>query len=71
MDSRQQPGDIFHPDFQDGKPTYFDISVVDPLQPGSINEASHSAGVAAARREGEKDGKFNESVSRAGGALSL
>ena len=23
-DSRQRPGDIFHPDFQDRKPTYFD-----------------------------------------------
>ena len=69
VDSRQRPGDIFHPDFHDGKPTYFDISVVNPLQPGSINEASRSAGVAAARREEEKDGKFNESVSRAGGAF--
>ena len=66
VDSRQRPGD---PDFQDGKPMYFDISVVNPLQPGSINEASCSASVAVVRREGEKDGKFNESVSRAEGAF--
>ena len=26
-----RPGDIFHPDFADGKPNYFDISVEPPL----------------------------------------
>ena len=31
--SAVRPGDIFHPDFSDGKPTYFDISVRNSLLP--------------------------------------
>lgn len=31
-DSQDRPGDIFHPDFMDSMPTYFDVSVCNTLQ---------------------------------------
>ena len=68
-ESHQRPGDVLHPDFKDGKPTYFDVSVVNPLQPGNINDSSHNAGAAAANREAEKDQKFFDSVAGMGGVF--
>ena len=46
-DCRECPGDIFHPDFADGHPNYFDISVCNTLQPGNLNCASVNASAAA------------------------
>ena len=40
-------GDIFHPDFADGQPTYFDISVRNSLLPQFLNRVSFAAGVAS------------------------
>ena len=56
-DSRDRPGNIFHPDFDDCRPTYFDISVRHTLQPGNLNRASTNAGAAAVAGEMEKDQK--------------
>ena len=67
--SQQRPGDVFHPTWKDGKPTYFDISVVNPLQPGSIIQSSLQAGVAAANREAVKDEKFDNLVTNLGGVF--
>ena len=66
-ESRDRPGDIFHPDFDDGHPTYFDISVRHMLQPGNLNRASTNAGAAAIAGEMEKDQKHAANVERIGG----
>ena len=46
-------GDIFHPDFKDGSPTYIDITVVNIFKPSHIKQASACAEyiVAAATEE--------------------
>ena len=67
--SQQCPGDVFHPTWKDGKPTYFDVSVVNLLQPGSIIQSSLQAGVAAANREAAKDEKFDNLVTNLGGVF--
>ena len=66
-DNRDRPGDIFHPDFDDGRPTYFDISVRHTLQPGNLNRASTNAGAAAVAGEMEKDQKHATNVESIGG----
>ena len=62
--SRNRPGDIFHPDFSNGRPTYFDISVCNPLTPGNIT--SFTAGAAGLRGEAYKDAKHFSEVEGAG-----
>ena len=68
-DSRERLGDIFHPHFADGHPTYFNISVRKTLQPGNLNCASVNAGAAAVAGEIEKDQKHADNVERAGGCF--
>ena len=68
-DSQDQPGDICHPDFSDGRSTFFDISIRDTLHPEHTNEASVSAGVAAPEGERRKDGKHRLRVEECGGRL--
>ena len=59
---------IFHPDFANGRPTYFDVSARNTLQPGNLNHASMQAGAAAAAcREVEKDLKHAANVENVGG----
>ena len=57
------PGDIFHPDFSDGKPTYFDISVRNSLLPQFLSRASFVAGIASSADEIDKDINYYHSVS--------
>ena len=64
--SAVRPGDIFHPDFSDGKPTYFDISVRNSLLPHFLSRASLVAGVASSAGEMDKDAKYDHNVSSAG-----
>jgi len=52
-----RPGDIFHPDFQYGRPAYFDVSVRTTTQPSHISSSASSAGVTAAAGEVAKDEK--------------
>ena len=47
------PGDVYHPEFQYGHLTYFDVSVHSTTQPSHIS--SSCAGVAAAAGELAKD----------------
>jgi hypothetical protein len=54
-----RPGDVYHPDFDQGCPTYFDISVCNSLQASYIIQAAIHAGVAG---ELEKDYCHNSSV---------
>ena len=63
----QRPGDIYHPDFLDGHPAYFDVLVRNMLQLGNLNHASTNAGAAAIAGEMEKDNKHAGSVEEVGG----
>ena len=62
-----RPGDVFHPDFEFGKPAYFDVSVHHPLQDSLICLSAATAGVAAGRGEADKDSHHEASVRAAGG----
>ena len=50
-----RPGDVYHPDFEQGLPTYFDLTVRNSLQPFCIAQTAQHAGVAAEAGEKEKD----------------
>ena len=63
------PGDIFHPDFANSRPTYFDISVRNSLLPQFLNQASFTAGVASSTGEVAKDAKYDHNVSSTGNAF--
>ncbi len=41
--SQRRPGDVFHPIFADGRPTYIELSVSSTLQPSNVNNASTTA----------------------------
>ena len=64
-ESATHPGDVFHPDFCNGSPTYFDVSVRRALHPGAL---VHSASTSefAALQEMEKDARHNNLVEAAG-----
>ena len=62
-----RPGDVFHPDFMDGRSGYFDITVRNTMQPSFINKAAITAGVVADAAEVEKDQRHEAIVERAGG----
>lgn len=66
-DCRDRPGDVYHPDFSEGKPTFFDISVRSSLQASSISQSSCNAGVAGSRGEMAKDEKHRQLVEDNGG----
>ena len=68
-DSGSRPGDIFHPEFDHGKATYFDVSVRSSLQPSNITRATHTAGVAAATGELLKDSQHQATVEASGGSF--
>ena len=67
--SKERPGDIFHPTFSDSRPTYFDVSIRSPLNPGNVNLSSSSAGSAGLQGEVEKDAKHADQVENAGGVF--
>ena len=66
--SNTVPGDIYHPDFDNGKPALFDISVHNTLQPGMISTAVVTAGSVAEHGEMAKDDKYFQ---LAGGSFYL
>ena len=49
------PGDVFHPDFQYGKPFYFDAFVCHPLQDSLLCLSVATGGVATECGEADKD----------------
>ena len=54
-DSSTRPGDMFHPDFEQACPTFFDIEVRNSLQPLYIIQAAHLAGAAQKPVRGKKN----------------
>ena len=67
-DSNTRPGDIYHPDFDNGKPSFFDISVSNVLQPSTISTAVNACAIAESR-EISKDNKHRSVVETAGGSF--
>jgi len=61
-----RPDDVYHPDFQFGRPAYFDMSVRSTTQPSHISSSSCCAGVAAAAGEVAKDLKHQAVVEEVG-----
>ncbi len=61
-ESQTRPGDIFHPDFEDGKPTFFDITVCNSFQPNYVNQTAIEAGTATAAGGDEKEKKHGNAV---------
>ena len=68
-DTNHRPGDIHHPDFCNGRPTFFDISIRNTMKPDNIASASIAAGSAAAEGELCKDHKFLSMVEAVGGSF--
>ena len=66
-DNQSHPGDLYHPDFCQGRPTFFDISVRNTLSPSISSRASVSARAAAAAGEVLKDKYLENNVITAGG----
>lgn len=60
--STDRPGDIYHPDYTDGRQTYFDLSVTNTLQPGTINSSSNIAGEEGLQSDGRKDVRHADNV---------
>ncbi len=67
--SNTRPGDVYHPDFDNGKPAFFDVSICNTLQPGKISTAAVSAGAIAEQGEMSKDSKHLQSVEAVGGSF--
>ena len=68
-DNQSRPGDLYHPDFCQGRPAFFDVSVRNTLSPSIISHSSVSAGAAAAAGEALKDKQHENNVVAAGGQL--
>ena len=54
--------DVFYPDFLEGKPAYFDISVRNSMQLAYLTKSAYMAGAVTEAGEEEKDKKHNEDV---------
>ena len=67
--SEARPGDIFHPDFEQGLPTYFDLTVRNSLQPAYLIKTATCAGAAAEAGELEKDQRHDSLVSSTGSII--
>ena len=61
------PGDVFHPDFQFGKPAYFDVFVRHPLQDSLLCLSAATAGAAVGCGEANKDSCHKAAVRAAKG----
>ena len=64
-----RPGDDFHPDFEQGLPTYFDVTVQNSLQPSYLVKAASHPGAAAEAGEIKKDQKHDGIVSQSDGVF--
>ena len=67
LESQLLDWDVFHPDFCNGIPTYFDVSVRSALHPGVLIHFASTSGFAVLQGEMEKDAKHNNLVEAAGG----
>ena len=64
--SNSRPGAIFHPNFEHGLPTYFDLTVRNSLQLSYLVEAATCLGAAAAAGEIETDQRHDATVPNTG-----
>ena len=69
-ESNNRRGDVFHPDFLEGRPAFFDVSVRNSIQPSYVSKAAIKSGAAAEAGEIEKDEKNDRVVTQAGGHFS-
>ena len=60
-----RPGDVFHPDFLQGRAAYFDITVMNSLQTSYLLESATQPGAAAAGGDSEKIARYQEEVNAA------
>ena len=67
--SNTRPGDVYHPDFDNGKPSFFDVSVCNTLQPGKISTAAVNAGAIVGQGEISKDNKHLPAIEAIGGTF--
>ena len=66
-ESASRPADVFHTDFNNGRLTYFDISVRNAVHSGVISHSASASGFAALKVEMEKDAWHKNLVEVAGG----
>ena len=64
-----RPGDVFHPDFSEGRAGFFDVTVRNSLLPTFITKAAINAGAAAEAAEASKDIHHEAHVVAAGGSF--
>ena len=69
--TKKRPGDLFHPSFANGRPTFFDVSIRSPLTLGNINIAFQQPGWVGLCGEIEKDNIHANSVEQSGDAFTL
>ena len=62
-----RPGDIYHPDFTQGRAAYFDVSIRNSFNPSQIINAANEAGAATKFGESEKDNRHDNNVTAASG----
>ena len=65
--TESRPGNVFHPDFLEGRPAYFDITVRNSLQPLYVTKSAVRAGAATEAGEEQKDIHHEDRVRTAGG----
>ena len=70
-DTNNRPGHVFHPNFFNGRPVYFDVTVRNSFQPKFIQHSSITSGAATQAGEEEKDLRQEEEVESAGGTFFL
>ena len=62
-DTSDRPRDVFPPDYPAGKPTYFDLAVVNPLMSGIINCDSVTPSQWVCTEMGERGGRVGRMTS--------
>ena len=65
-DTCARPSDIFHPAFEQGCATYFDVTVTNTMQPSYLTQTAYSVGNAAAAGERGKDQHHEANVTSTG-----
>ncbi|XP_062518264.1 uncharacterized protein LOC134193447 [Corticium candelabrum] len=67
--SFNRPGKVYHPNFTNGKPAYFDVSIWNTMQPSYIIPSSTLAEAAAFAEGEEKDAHHQADVEAANGCF--
>ena len=65
-DTCVRPSDSFHPDFEQGCATYFDVTVRNTMQSSYVTQTAYSAGNAAAAGERENAQRHEANVTSTG-----